>query len=240
MKLQVLSTPRAAARLAAEEISRLLRRRERTRLILASGKTMVPVYSELAKLHRSGKAPFRRAETFNLDELRLPADDPASFRSFMERRLFSKVDLPRRRIHFLVGDAKDPAAESRRFEGELARAGPADLALVGIGVNGHVAYVEPGSSLIPRTSLVRLSASTVAELRAQGLRPVPRRALTMGIETILQSRRILLVATGKRKAGVVAAALSGPVTPRCPASFLSLHPALTVVLDRAAAGALRF
>ena len=199
---------------------------------------MVPVYAELAALHRRGLAPFRRAETFNLDELKVPAADPRSFRSFMEWHLFSKVDLPPKEIHFLAGDVRNLEAECRRFERELARGGPADLALAGIGRNGHVAYVEPGSALPPRTSAVRLSSSTRRGLQAQGMRPVPREALTMGIETILDAREILLVATGKVKARVVAAALEGPVTPRCPASFLSLHPSLTVVLDRAAASSL--
>jgi glucosamine-6-phosphate deaminase len=238
LKVHVLPTPRAAARRAAQEIARALRRRGGARLVLASGQTMVPVYEELAALNRRGRAPFHRAETFNLDELLLPAADPRSFRSFMERHLFSKVDLPPARIHFLAGDARDPEAECRRFERELARGGPADLALAGIGRNGHVAYIEPGAALPPRTSPVRLSFSTRRGLGAQGVRPVPREALTMGIETILEAREILLVATGKEKARVVAAALTGPVTPRCPASFLSLHPSLTVVLDRAAASSL--
>jgi glucosamine-6-phosphate deaminase len=239
LKIHVLSSPRAAARRAAEEIARALRRRRRTRLVLASGKTMVPVYRELTRMHRLGQAPFGRAETFNLDELRVPAGDPRSFRAFMEDHLFSKVDLRRERIHFLDGAAADPDAECRRYEENLAAGGPADLALVGIGVNGHVAYVEPGRSLVPRTSPVRLSASTVGRLAEQGARPVPRQALTMGIETILEARRILLVATGAEKADVVAAALRGRVTARCPASLLSLHPALTVVLDRAAAASLQ-
>jgi glucosamine-6-phosphate deaminase len=239
LKIHVLSTPRAAARRAAEEIARALRRRGPTRLVLASGKTMVPVYEELVRLHRLGRAPFRRAETFNLDELRVPAADSRSFRTFMERHLFSKVDLAKERIHFLDGSAADPDAECRRFEEELARAGPADLALVGIGVNGHVAYVEPGTALAPRTSPVRLSASTIGRLARQGMRPVPRQALTMGIETILEPKRILLVATGREKAQTIALALRGRVTARCPASLLSLHPGLTVILDRAAASSLQ-
>src|SRR5207245_11651298 len=125
-----------------------------------------------------------------------------------------------------------------RCERDLARGGPADLALVGIGANGHVAYLEPGRALPPRTACVRLSASTRRDLAADGMRPVPREALTMGIETILSARQILLVATGKRKAGAVRAALEGPVTPACPASFLSLHPRLKVLLDRTAASSL--
>ncbi len=230
----MLPDARAAARRAAEEIAGALRRKGHPRLVLASGKTMVAVYAELARLHRAGRAPFRRAETFNLDELLLPAEARSSFRAFMERHLFSQVGLPARRIHFLRGDAADLEAECRRYEREVARARP-DLALVGIGVNGHVAYLEPGRSLAPRTALVRLSASTRRALSADGLHPVPRRALTMGIETILSARRIVLVATGPDKADAVAAALQGPVTTRCPASFLSLHLALTVILDRGAA-----
>ena len=109
------------------------------------------------------------------------------------------------------------------------------MTLVGIGANGHVAYLEPGSSLAPATARVRLSLSTRRDLAAQGLRPAPREALTMGIESILSARRIVLVATGRAKAAAVSRALKGRVTPSCPASFLSLHPALTVILDRAAA-----
>ena len=235
-RVETFPTAGAAASRAAEKIAALLRRKPRATLVLASGKTMQPVYRTLAGLHRQGRAPFHRAVTFNLDELAVSPDDPRSFRSFMERRLFSKVDLPADSIHFLRGDAKDPAPECARYEEELARLGPPDLALVGIGANGHVAYLEPGASLPPQTSRVRLSAATRQALAADGVRPVPREALTMGIESILAARAILLVATGLSKARAVAAALRGPVTARCPASFLSLHPGLRVVLDAAAAG----
>jgi glucosamine-6-phosphate deaminase len=238
LNLEVLADRRAVAARAAERIARMLRRRGPRSLVLASGRTVAPIYDELVRLHRRGRAPFRRVETFNLDELRLPAEDPNSFRYFMERRLFSKVGLPAGRIHFLRGDAADPEQECRRYERDLERAGAPDLALAGIGVNGHVAYLEPARSLAPRTSLVRLSPSTRRDLAAAGARPVPREALTMGIETILSARAIPLVATGKEKAKAVAAALHGPLTPRCPASFLSLHPDLTVLLDRAAAAKL--
>jgi glucosamine-6-phosphate deaminase len=227
-----------AARVAAEEIAALLRRKPAATLVLASGKTMVPVYRELVRLHRAGRARFRRATTFNLDELAVAADDPRSFRAFMERRLFSRVDLPPGRVHFLRGNAKDRAAECERYEEELAAAGPPDLALVGIGANGHVAYLEPGASLAPRTAAVRLSAATRRSLAADGVVPVPAAALTMGIESILAARSILLVAAGAAKAEAVAVALEGPVTARCPASFLTVHPSLTVVLDVAAARAL--
>src|SRR5262249_11869941 len=129
--------------------------------------------------------------------------------------------------------------ECRRYERELARFGPPDLALLGIGANGHVAYLEPGGSLPPVTSPVRLSPSTRRGLAADGIRPAPRSALTMGIESILDAKELLLVATGRDKADAVAGALSDRITPRCPASFLTLHSKLTVLLDPGAASKLR-
>ena len=237
-RLLVPSSRTDAARVAAEEIAALLRRKPDAILVLASGKTMVPVYRELVRLHRAERASFRRATTFNLDELAVAADDPRSFRVFMERRLFSKVDLPPESVHFLRGNAGDRRAECGRYEAELSAAGPPDLALVGIGANGHVAYLEPGASLEPRTAAVRLSPPTKRSLAADGVDPVPASALTMGIESILAARSILLVAAGAAKAEAVAAALEGPVTAGCPASFLTVHRSLTLVLDVAAASAL--
>jgi glucosamine-6-phosphate deaminase len=238
LKVEVFATSAGAALAAAERLASILRRRNGSVLLLPVGKTAEPVYRELVRLHAAGRAPFRRATTFNVDELRVPPGDPRSFRSFMEEHLFRRVDLDRRRIRFLRGDAPDPVRECARYERELQREGPAEVAFVGIGVNGHVAYLEPARSLPPRASLVRLSESTRGSLAADGIRPAPREAFTVGIETILSSKAILLVATGRKKAAPVAAALEGPMTSRCPASFLALHPSLTVLLDRGAASRL--
>lgn len=238
MRVEVYATAGALARAAAERLAAVLRRRTGSVLLLPVGKTAAPVYRELVRLYAAGRAPFRRATTFNLDELAVAPEDERSFRSFMERHLFSKVDLPAGRIRFLRGDASSPERECARYEHALAREGPADVAFVGIGVNGHVAYLEPGRSLAPRTSPVRLSAATRRGLGADGVRPVPREALTVGIETLLASRALVLVASGAKKARAVAAALEGPVTARVPASFLSLHPRLEVLLDRGAASRL--
>lgn len=235
-RVRVFETASLASVQAARVLAATLRVRRNPVLVLASGRTMVLVYRSLVRLHRKGRAPFRHARTFNLDELAVPAADPRSFRTFMERRLFRLVDLDPSRIHSLRGNARDAEAECRRYEGELARYGPPDLALVGIGANGHVAYLEPGLFLPPRAAPVRLSVETRRGLARDGVRPVPRRALTMGLESILAASGILLVATGRAKAAAIARALDGPVTPACPASYLSLHPALTVLLDREAAG----
>ncbi len=238
MNVEVFATRAALARSAAARLAAVLRRRKRTVLLLPAGKTAVPVYRELSRLHAAGRAPTALATTFNLDELRVPAADPRSFRSFMDRHLFSKVDLPEDRIRFLRGDAPDPWRECDRYERRLEREGPPDVAFLGIGANGHVAYLEPARALPPQTALVLLSAATRSRLTRDGVRPVPREALTVGLETILASREILLVASGSQKAAAVAAALEGPVTPRCPASFVSLHPGLSVMLDRGAASRL--
>jgi glucosamine-6-phosphate deaminase len=238
VNLEVFPTRAALARSAAERLAVVLRKRTGPVLLLPAGKTAVPVYRELCRLHAAGSAPMANATTFNLDELCVPDGDPRSFRSFMDRHLFSEVDIPENRIRFLRGDAEDPARECARYERRLAREGPPDMAFVGIGANGHVAYLEPARALPPRTALVRLSAATRRGLARDGVRPVPREALTVGLETILGSAAILLVASGSKKAPAVAAALEGPVTPRCPASFLSLHPGLLVMLDPAAAARL--
>ena len=237
IRISVLDNGDAVAREAARRVAVILRRKQETVLLLASGKTMVPVYRQLGRLHRAGRAPFGRARVFALDEIAVPAEDPRSFRAFFERHLTSRVGLRADRLETPRGDAADADAECRRYEQRLRRARP-DLAVLGIGVNGHVAYLEPGQALPPVTSAVRLSAATRRELAADGVRPVPAKALTVGIETILSARAILLVASGRRKAAAVATALAGPVTPRCPASFLLLHPRLTILLDRAAAGLL--
>ena len=240
MRVKVFATAADAAAAAARRLAAILRRPGGSVLLLPAGKTAAPVYRDLVRLHRSGRAPFRKGTTtFNLDELAVAPDDPRSFRSFMERHLFSKVDLDRGRIRFLRGDAADPDRECARYEREFRREGPPDVAFVGIGVNGHVAYLEPArSSLPPETSRVRLSESTRRGLAGDGVRPVPREAITVGIETILSARSVLMVAMGRRKAAAVTAALEGPVAPTCPASFLSLHPRLTVLLDRGAASLL--
>jgi glucosamine-6-phosphate deaminase len=234
LKLLAAGDSAEAARRAAEAIAEVLRQPGRPKLVLSTGKTMVTIYRELVRLHRVRRAPFARALAFQVDEL-IGAAGRKSFRFFLERHLLDAVRLSRRRRRFLDAGAPDPDAECARYERELRRAGGADLLILGLGANGHIAYLEPGRALAPHTSPVALSAATRRGLAADGLKPPPRYALTMGIETILSARRILLVAYGRSKAKAVARALSGRVTPRCPASYLTLHARLTIILDREAA-----
>jgi glucosamine-6-phosphate deaminase len=234
LKLLAAGDSAEAARRAADAIAEVLRQPGRPKLVLSTGKTMVPIYRDLVRLHRRRRAPFARALAFQVDEL-IGAPGRKSFRFFLERHLLDKVRLSRRRRRFLHAGAPDADAEGARYERELRREGGADLLILGLGANGHIAYLEPGRSLAPHTSRVALSATTRRGLAADGLKPPPRYALTMGIETILSAKRVLLVAYGKSKAQAVAKALSGRVTSRCPASYLTLHPRLTIILDRDAA-----
>ncbi len=227
-----------AARALARQVARDLRERPSMVLGLPTGRTPVPLYAELASLYAMGEVDFSQASTFNLDEfMGLSADDPRSYRAFMERHLFGRVNLQPRRVHFLNGLASDPAAECARYERHIARAGGIDLLILGLGVNGHIGFNEPGATLVAqthRTVLTRATRRANAGLFGGRLREVPGHALSMGMATILRSRRIVLLATGRNKATAVRRLVEERLTTRVPASFLQLHPCVEVWVDQAA------
>jgi glucosamine-6-phosphate deaminase len=168
----------------------------------------------------------------------IAARDPRSFRAFMERHLFSRVNIRRRHIHFLNGIAADAQVECARFERAIRAAGGLDLVVLGIGANGHISFNEPGTALFLGTHRARLTVATRrANAAAFGgrLSRVPREALSIGIGTILAARSILLIATGYSKARPIKRMLAGRSTPGVPASFLQLHQDVELVLDAAAA-----
>jgi len=243
MNIRVFSREEDIARALAREIVEALRRKPTLALGLPTGRTPVPLYRELARLSRLGEADFSRARSFNLDEfVGVRPRQAASFRAFMTRHLFTHINLPPRHAHVLNGVARDSAAECLRFERAIERAGGLDLLILGLGVNGHIGFNEPGPALVARTHRTRISAATRRAYAAEfgnRLASVPREALTMGMATILGARRLVLVATGRRKAAAVKRMLEGPITPRLPASFLQLHPNADVALDKVAAVRLR-
>jgi glucosamine-6-phosphate deaminase len=232
----------AVARAAAAHVRRLVAARPDAVLGLPTGRTPVQLYARLAAFHAAGRLDFSRVTTFNLDEfLGLPAGHPATYRTFMNTHLFSHVNLSRRRIHFLDGAAPDPVAECRRYETAIGRAGGIDLMILGIGTNGHIGFNEPAATLTAESHRARLLPATLrsnAALFDGRVGRVPREALSMGVGTILRSRAIILLATGRTKAEAVAAAVRGPITTRMPASLLQVHGDVTLMLDRAAAAGL--
>jgi glucosamine-6-phosphate deaminase len=209
---------------------------------LPTGRTAVPVYAALRRMHAAGTADFSRVTTFNLDEFAgLDRDSPGSFRRFMEEELFGPVGMDPGRIHFLDGRAADLDRECERYEAAVEAAGGLDLQFLGIGANGHIGFNEPGDALVARTHRVALHDVTRRENAALfGDDParVPREALSMGMGTILKARRVILMALGGRKARCVERAVRGPLTTRLPASFLQLHRSVELYLDSDAAALL--
>jgi glucosamine-6-phosphate deaminase len=194
---------------------------------------MVAVYRQLVSLCAGERISAAKSTVFLLDEyVGIGPDDPQSFRRFLRERLLEGLPAPPQRIDAPDGLAADPETECERFEGAIRAAGGVDLAVLGLGRNGHVAFNEPGSSLGGPTHVALLAYGTRTDER-------PRMAMTMGMGTILASRACLLVAFGEAKARAAAEMIEGPVTATWPASALQLHPDATVVLDEAAASGLR-
>jgi len=242
MRIRIFSTPGDAARRLAAEVAAAITAHPDVVLGLPAGRTPVPFYRELVKRCLEDDIDCSRVTTFNLDEfVGIDDDDLRSYRAFMERHLTDHVNLSPRRTHLLNGRAPDLEAECRRYERAIHRAGGIDLQILGLGANGHIAFNEPGASLVARTHRVRLTPATrranAALFRGRAA-AVPREGLSMGVATILQARRLVLLATGAGKARCVARAVEGPLTPRVPASVLQLHRHAEVWLDQAAAAGL--
>ena len=242
MHVTIHSSATRAASAAASLILARMARQPSLVLGLPTGHTPIPLYRALARAHRSGRADFSRATTFNLDEFAgIGAGDPGSYHSFMSAHLFSQVNLRPERTHMLDGRAGDWRREIARYERLIRQAGGIDVVVLGIGRNGHLGFNEPADRLDARTHRVALRPGTRranAALFGNRWQDVPTHALSMGIGTILTARCAVLLATGVDKARIVARALAGPVTTRVPASLLRTHPNVIVVLDREAAGAL--
>jgi glucosamine-6-phosphate deaminase len=238
-KVTIYKDDRVLARTLADQVAQAVAKKPDLVLGLPTGRTPIKLYHELGALHARGVADFSRVTTFNLDEfLGIGPDHPGSYRAFMQEHLFSRINVPDDRINILNGGAADPAAECARYERAIADAGGIDLQLLGIGTNGHIGFNEPARELAGKTHRVVLKASTRRSNAALfgGTDAVPREALSMGMATILRARRIILIATGKSKAGCVQRMLNGVITTRMPASFLQLHRDVQLVLDEPAAG----
>ena len=233
----------AASKLVARILARELRARPQLVLGLATGRTMERVYEELARLHREDGLDFSLCRTFNLDEyIGLPPADPRSYRHYMEKHLFRQVNIDPRNSHLPNGMADDLDAECRRYESEIRDCGGIDLQLLGIGHSGHIGFNEPLSALRSRTRAKALTPTTReqnAPLFGGDVDRVPKRAITMGVGTILDAQRMVTLVTGAEKADILAKAVEGPITAMVTASVLQLHPRCTVVVDEPAAAQLQ-
>lgn len=241
MRVIVEDSPENVARKAATFVAALVRRKPTCVLGLATGSTPLGLYRELIRLHRDEGLDFSRVVTFNLDEyVGLAPSHPQSYRYFMQTSLFQHLNIDVRNTNVPDGRALDFEAHCEQYERRIKEEGGIDLQVLGIGSDGHIAFNEPGSSLGSRTRLKTLTSETVRDNARffATIDEVPRLAVTMGVGTILESRRCLLLACGKHKAAAIRATVEGPVTAQVTASALQLHRDVVAVIDEEAASQL--
>ena len=241
MEIVILGGSRQIGKLAADAIEQLLRRKPAAILGLATGSSPLPVYDELAARHEQG-LDFSRASGFALDEyVGLPAGHPESYREVVRREFTNRVNIAPENVHGPDGTATDIPAACDAYEQAIAAAGGVDLQLLGVGTDGHIGFNEPGSSFASRTRIKSLIEQTRRDNARffNSLAEVPHHVITQGLGTIMAARHVILLATGAQKAQAVRDFVEGPVAAICPASVLQFHPHATVLLDEAAASALK-
>lgn len=242
--MEVIIRPSAneAAELVAKIVADELRKNPHIVLGLATGRTMERVYEKLVRMHREDGLDFSLCRTFNLDEyVGLSPNDAHSYRYYMNEHLFSKVNIDLRNTHLPNGMAVDLNKECEEYERLIQHSGSIDLQLLGIGRSGHIGFNEPLSALQSRTRVKALSPQTIEQNAGffEDKSKMPRRAITMGVGTILDCRRCILLATGEEKAEIIAKAVEGPITSMISATALQLHPRCTVIVDELAASKLQ-
>lgn len=242
MEVVIRPNAEAAADLVAQVIAQEMRGNPRLVMGLATGNTMELVYARLVQMHGEEGLDFSACRTFNLDEyVGLSSNHINSYRHYMNHHLFLHVNIDLQNTHLPDGMAADLVAECVNYERLIAGTGGIDLQLLGIGQNGHLGFNEPLSALRSRTRVKILSPMTRAQNAPLFPGPdlVPQRAITMGVGSILDCRRCILLATGEEKAAIVAKAVEGPITSMISATALQLHPECTLILDEAAGSHLK-
>ena len=241
MEVVIKESYKQMSALGAEIVARVVRNKPRAVIGLATGSTPLGLYKELVRIHKDEGLSFSQIVTFNLDEyVGLPPEHPQSYRCFISQNLLDHIDIRKENIHLPNGMAEDIELACTEYEKEIKEAGGIDLQILGIGSNGHIAFNEPGSSLGSRTRIKTLSEETIRDNARFFSRPedVPRYAITMGIGTIMDTRELILLANGEKKAEAVAMMIEGPITAMVPATVVQLHQKTTVIVERAAAGRL--
>lgn len=245
---RIFSDPKEASISVAREIAELIRSKAKEGknciLGLATGSSPKTVYAELIRIHREEGLSFKNVISFNLDEY-YPMEQDAiqSYWRFMREQLFDHVDIPKENYFIPYGNIPQNQIEEfcRNYEAKIEKLGGLDFQLLGIGGNGHIGFNEPGSLINSKTRLMMLDHSTRAAAVADfgELAKVPKKAITMGVSKILQAKRVVLLAWGERKAGMIADAVEGSVTEQNPSSYLQTHPNVLFVVDESAASDLK-
>ena len=237
MKVIMFQDHTTLSHYAASQFIQQLRDKPDSVLGLATGSTPIEMYQQLIAAHQSGLISFQPVTAFNLDEyLGLAADHPESYARFMRQQLFDQVDIDPANTFIPDGLAADPIQAGLDYDEKIRAAGGIDLQVLGLGTNGHIGFNEPDDHLVRQTHVTPLTQAT-REANARffdSIDEVPGQAITMGLGSIMQAKRIILMASGQAKAEAILATVEGPVTTQVPASLLQLHPDVTVLIDQAA------
>lgn len=207
---------------------------------LATGATPIPTYKNIISTYEKGGLSFKDVKTYNLDEYcNLPKSDKNSYYTFMHEQLFNGLDILEENVHFLDGNAADSEAECKRYDDEINAAGGIDIQLLGIGNNAHIGFNEPADEFTTGSFKVTLTQSTIDANKIYfDENPMPTHALTMGIQQIMSAKKVILIATGPKKAEAIKNMIEGPVTAQVPASILQQHDDVLIFLDEDAASLL--
>lgn len=232
----VVGTNEEISKLIAEEFIKVVNKKPNAVLGLATGTSPIDVYANMAKANKEGRVSFKGVTTFNLDEyVGLEGTHNQSYRYFMNKHLFNNIDVDKKNTNVLLG-VGDYKKFMKEYDGMIAKAGGVDIQILGIGSDGHIAFNEPGTSFDSLTHETELTEQTITDNARlfNDISEVPTRAVTMGLKTIMQARKIVLLATGKNKAQAIYGLIKGPITEDMPCSILQKHPDVTVYCDEEA------
>ena len=235
MRVIVCENYKEMSEKAAEIVSSQIILKPDCELGLATGSTPLGMYGKLAEMYKNGDIDFAKVKSFNLDEYYpIKKDNEQSYFRFMNENLFSKINIDLNNTHIPNGETDNPLLECENYEKMIKESGGIDLQILGIGQNGHIGFNEPGANLNPSTHLTKLAENTIkANSRFfDSYDEVPKKALTMGISTILSAKKILLLASGSNKSCVVSALLKGGINTSVPATMLKTHPDVVLICDR--------
>lgn len=242
MKVIVTGSYDESCAVVAGMIRDLVNEKPACKLGLATGGTPVPIYKKLIEMNKAGEVDFSQVHTVNLDEYcGIPGTHDQSYRYFMNTNLFDHIDIDKANTYVPNGMAEDVDAECAAYDERIQEFGGIDLQLLGIGHDGHIGFNEPADHFSCGTNCVELTDMTIdANARFFANRDdVPRQALTMGMQAIMQAKAVLMVVSGADKAEIIRKSFCGPITPEVPASILQLHPNVTLVGDEAALAGLK-
>ena len=242
MQVIIRPTKDAACDLAAAIVEKRIRKHSDSVIGFATGQTMELLYLKLAQKCKDENLDFSLIRSYNLDEyIGIPPENQHSYRHYMNEHLFDKVNIDNRNTHLPLGMVENLKAECKKYEWSIRANGGIDLQLLGLGKAGHIGFNEPLSALKSRTRDKSLTPETIRQNEGLFDNPeeMPRRAITMGVGTILEAKHILFLVTGHTKADMLAKAVEGPITSMISATALQLHQSCTVIVDEEAAANLK-